>query len=347
MNRFSLVVLLFVSVAISAFAENDHFAVTPTEKEALLTKAEVALTWFRTLDREILSHTAAAEFRKRMLPLEVMQAAALLKQADQGDVSRMVREMFPFFQPTNEECFDIRERLGDEMLDAFAEEKETPKGDHGADSVTLIRKGAAMFLKEALSHVERMVLYREPTTPQETMKVVYQLTGPGRPGLVRYYLRKFLEYEITPEEAAEIVDNIGAATLFHLSRKAEFLPQGGEAASKIFAGAREYWRDPETLREPLERLGSSERAEVVQSVRALWKGADVSIEMLLERLAQSDDEKEITAIQDFLPSFGAEVAEAMSETFRSGNPILVARTAKTLKKISPERLGVPLLCADV
>ena len=337
MNRIFLAVLLIVAVC--ALAEDDHFAVTPTEKEALLTKAEEALTWFRTLDRDTLGYTAPDEFRGKILPLEVMQAAALLKRADQGDVSRMVREMLPFFQPTHEECFDIVERLGSEMLDAFAEDEEIQQGGHGTNSVTLIRERAALFLKESLSPVEKVVLYHEPATPLEMMKAVHALAAPGRPTLVRYYLRKFLELELTPEEAAEIVDNIGAATLFHLSRKAEFLPQGGEAASKIFSAAREYWRDPETLREPLERLGSSERAEVVESVRALWKGADVSIELLLEKLAKSDDEKEIAAIQDFLPSFGAEVVEALSETFRSGNATLIARTAKTLDKFLPNDLA--------
>ena len=337
---FSAVFLLvFVSVTACLSAEDDHFAVTPSEKETVLTKAEAALTWFRTMDRDSRNNTPTTTYRKQILPLELMQAAALLKQAGQGDVSRMVREMFPFLQPTDAECFNVMERLGDDVLDTFKEEREVSQGDLSTDSVTLIRERSEVFLTESLSAVERMVLYHDPASPLDVMKAVHLLTGPGRPGLVRYYLRKFLALDLTPQEAAGIVDNIGAATLFHLSRKAEFFPQGEAVASKIFSEAREFWRDSDMLREPLERLGSAEKAEVVESVRTLWKGADISIELLLEKLAESDDDKEIAAIQDFLPSFGAEGAEALSETFRSGNATLVARTAKTLDKFLPNDLA--------
>ena len=336
MNRFFFAALLTFSFVGAAFAQDDHFAVTPAEKEALLTKAETALTWFRTMDRDSRNNAPAAEYRGRIAPLELMQAAALLKQADQGDASRMLREMFPYLQPTDAECFNVAERLGDEMLDSFQEEREVQQGERSTDSVTLIRELSATFLRESLNAAEKMVLYREPTTPLEIMKAVHALTSPGKPGLVRFYLRKFLTLELTPQQAAEIVDNIGSATLFQISRKAEFAPQGGAVTAKILAEAREYWRDPETLREPLDRLGSSEKAESAEAVRALWKGADVSVELLLERLAQSDDENDVAAIQDFLPSFGPGIAEALSETFRSGNAKLIGRTAKSLDKFLPQ-----------
>jgi len=335
MTRIFLAFFVVLSFVACTFAEDDHFAFTPTEKEALLVKAEAALTWFRAKDRDSRNNTPSTEYRRKITPLELMQAAVLLKQVDQGDTSRMLREVFPYLQPTDEDCFGIMERLGDEILDTFKEQREVQQGELSTDSVTLIREQAAAFLLESLNPAERMILFHEPMTPLEVMKAVHALAVPGRPGLVRYYLRRFLAKDLTPQQAAEIVDNIGSATLFQLSRKAEFVPQGAQAATKIFTGAREYWRDPETLREPLDRLGSGEKAEVAEAVRALWKGADISVELLLEKLAQTDDEKEIAAIQDFLPSFGNGVAEALSETFRSGNVKLIARTAKSLDKFLP------------
>ena len=333
MSRIFLIAFSICFLVAGVFAEDEHFAVTPTEKESLLTKAEAALTWFRTMDRDARSKVPLTEYRKKILPLELMQAAALLKQADQGDVSRMLREMFPYLQPTDEECFNVAERLGDEILDAFNEQREIQQGELATNSVTQVRERSAAFLQESLSPIEKMVLFHGPTTPLEIMKAVSQLASSGRPGLVRFYLRKFLVLELPPQEAAQIVDSIGSSVLFQLSRRAAFSPQGGEAASKIFAAAREHWRDPETLREPLDRLGSGEKAEVADSVRALWKGADVSIELLLEKLAESDDETEVAAILDVLPSFGA--VESLSETFRSDNAKLIGRTAKSLDKFLP------------
>ncbi len=339
MNRIFFALLLIVSVALEAFAQDDHYAITPTEKEALLTKAQSALTWFRTMDRDSRTNTPMATYRKQISPLELMQAAALMKEAKQDDVSRMMREMFPYMQPTNEECFAVQERLGDEMLDSFKDLREVQQGEITTDSVTMVRERSALFLKESLNPAERMILYNEPTTPLEIMRVVSNLLSPGRPGLVRFYLRRFLKNDLQPEEAAAIIDNVGSSTLMQLSRKRDFAPQGEEVVSKIFAEARKYWRDPETLKEPLDRLGSGEKAEVVESVRALWKGADVSVDLLLDKLERSDDEKEVAAIQDFLPSFGSGIAEALSETFRSGNAKLISRAAKALDKILPNEEG--------
>lgn len=335
MNRTFFVVLLVLSFVVGVFAEDEHFAVTPTEKEALLTKAEAALTWFRTMDRNSRNNTPMMEYRKVITPLELMQAATLLKQANQGDVSRMLREMFLYLQPTDEECFNVAERLGDETLDSFKEDREVVQGELSTDSITMIRERAATFFRESLSPHEKMVLYHNPTTPLEMMKAVDALAASGRPGVVRFILRRFLDLEFTPEEAAEIVDHIGAATLMQLSRKAKFAPQGGQVAAKIFAEARKHWRDPDTLREPVDRLGNGEKAEIAETARALWKGGDISIELLLEKLAETDDEKEIAAIQDFLPTLGGGIAEALSETFRSGNATLVSRTAKALDKFLP------------
>ena len=120
MIRIFLAVFLIFSFTVGVYAQEDRFAVTPGEKESLLTKTETTLTWFRSMERSARNSTPMAEYRKRISPLELMQAAALLKQVDQEEMSRMVREIFSFLQPTNEECFSIAERLGDELLDALA-----------------------------------------------------------------------------------------------------------------------------------------------------------------------------------------------------------------------------------
>ncbi len=335
MKRTFVAVLLLFSLTVGLFAQEEPYATTAAEKEALLKKAEAALLWFRSMDRESRSLTPVTEYRKKIEPLELMQAAVILRDAKQTNTSRMLREMFPFLQPTPAECFSVQERLGDETLQALQEDKEVVQGEQIADSTAKIREGAATFLKESLTPAEQMILYHHPETPSDLMKAIQHLAGGGRASLTRYYIRKALECDFTPEEAARIVDNVGSRSLMNLATHPDFAPLGQELASRIFAAARKYWRDPATLREPLDRLGSDEKGEVAKSVQALWKGADTSIEMLIEKLAETDDDKEIAAIQDFLPSFGLKTSEALTESFRSGHSKLVGRLAKSLAKSLP------------
>lgn len=316
------------------------FAVTPEEKEQLLTKAENALRWFRSLGRTERAENPSEEFRKHISPMELMQAAAILKDLKQVDMSRMIREMLPYCQPSSSECFEIEERLGDEVLKSFQEEKEFLTGENTIDATNRIKQGAETFLKEELNPAEKFALLDPPETPEQLMKTVDLLATSGRPVLVRYYLRRFLNTEMEPKDYADIVQKIGSQRLMQIAGNKHFDPQGAEAVAKIFEEAKKYWQAPDTVSEALDGLDLKSLAksgqsgqlapESLESLQALWRGGRVSIKQLLDKLAQTDDENEANDLLAALLSSGEDVKEALSESLRSENPRLLKNAANGL-----------------
>ncbi|MDR1269330.1 MAG: hypothetical protein LBK82_07375, partial [Planctomycetaceae bacterium] len=312
------------------------FAVTSGEKEQLLEKTENALKWFRSLNVADKQRLSAKNFRVKILPLELMQAAAILKQKEQPDMARMVREILPFLQPTPLECFEIQERLGTETLDSFQQERELLIGDT-PDSVTRIKDGATRFLKDFLNPAEKLALFREPQTPSEIMKAVDVLVIAGRPVLIRYYLQKFLAANAEPEEYAQIAESLGSRKLLQIANNKDFTPQGSEAVAKIYAEAKKYWQDEKTVAQSLEDWQNSENAPNIEPLHALWKGNNVSLTQLIEELGKTQDENERDVILVVILSFSVEGRECLAVALNSDNANLVLYAAIGLASlIRPE-----------
>jgi hypothetical protein len=315
------------------------FAVTAGEKEQLLNRTEELLKWIRTLDVPSRRNVPLNQFRAKIQPLELMQAAAILKQKNQPDLARMAREILPYLQPTPLECFEIAERLGDTVLDSFQEEKELLSGD-APDSTTRIKDGAAQFLKNDLTPAEKMALYREPENATEIMKVVDVLAVAGRPVLIRYYLRKLLATPTEPEEFARIAEQLGSRKLLSIANHPEFAPQGREAVVKIFEEAKKYWQDEKTVAQSLEEWQDLEKttspnqkttySPPLKPLRALWKGNNVSLAQLLEKLGSTQNENEIDELLAVILSFSTEGRESLAVCLRSDNAVLVANSARGL-----------------
>lgn len=317
------------------------YAVTPEEKEKLLEKAEEALIWFRSLARETRSGIPSAGYRKKIQPMELMQAAAMLKKMDKTDVSRMLREMLPFLQPSSEECFEIVERLGDETLESFLEEKEILTGDT-VDAPTRLRQGARRFLRESLTPAEKMALMDGPKSAAELVDAIDLLAVSSKPMLVRYYLRKLLDIETTPEECGKIVRKIGSRRLMQIAGNEHFAPQGEKAISKIFQEAQKHWSDSETVSGALDAWKGPDRSgriseESKESLHALWRGQRVSSSQLIDRLAETDDDKDADELIAVLLSIGGDVKEALSESLRSDRPTLLRHAARGLDVVASER----------
>lgn len=358
---FSFFLLSFSSLQCQESGPSDDsaaspFAVTPEEKEQLLDKAEKALRWFRALNRTERAENSSTEFRKRISPMELMQSAAILKDLEQADMSRMIREMLPYCQPSPLECFEISERLGDDVLDSFQEEKEILTGENAIDAATRIKQGAEIFLKNELKPSETFALIDNPETPKQLMKAINFLATSGRPVLVRYYLRRFLNFEAEPKDYADIVQEIGSQRLMQIAGNKNFDPQGSETVAKIFKEAKKYWQDSDTVAEALdgldlEMLGKSGKEgrlspETQESFQALWQGGRVSVNQLLEKLAQTVDEKEVNELLAALLSLGGDVKEALSESLQSDNSNLLKNAAKGLATVfAPQEMFLfyPLL----
>ncbi len=320
------------------------WAVTAAEKEQLLDRAEAMLVWYRSMEREQRHATPAARFRQQMSPLEIMQAAAILQEKDQGDMSRMVREMLPYFHVTPMECFEIAERLGEATLESFAENKELLDGET-VDSVTRIRQEAGKFLEESLLTVEKMALIDEPADKPwgayDLMKAIDVLTVAGRPVLVRHYLNQFLATEAEPEEFARIAEKIGSRRIMQLASNKNFAPQGGQAAAKIYAEAKKHWTDEGILEEALEDWAGFDDAgnltpESAAALRVLWKGERLSIPQMIEKLGTIESEKEADELAVAILSFSPDAKEALVASLQSENSTLVAHAARGLAMTTNE-----------
>lgn len=301
------------------------FAQTLEEREQLLEKAEKTLLWFRGLGRETRAGIPPTGYRKMISPMELMQAAAIMKEQGKVDMSRMLREMFGFFQATPEECFEIEERLGSERLTSFKEEKELLGGEIEVDSTTLIQQGAAEFLRNSLRASEKMALINDPKTPSEIMEAVDLLAVSGRPMLTRFYLRRFLDAELTPRECAEIADRIGARRLTQIATNPALTPQGEAVVSKLYAEAQKHWGNAETVSQAFdtwqEMAGKKDdaRPESQESLRAFWRGRQISAERLLDELKRCDNRDEADEMLAVLLSLKGDIKEALAESLRSDN----------------------------
>lgn len=330
------------------------FAQTTEEKTALLDRAEAAMTWFRSLDRTKRADLASTTYRERIHPLELMQAAAILKEKKSVDMSRMLREMLPYFDVTPEECFIIEERLGDETLDSFTEETEIVAGESTLDSATRIRQGAARFLADELRPSERMALLHPPESAMEIMKAVDFLAVSGRPALVRYYLRRFLLLEADPEDCAKIAQSLGSARLRMIAGNPHFAPQGDEAITFIYAQARKHWTDADEISGHLDawdgmdddgKLSPESRA----ALRGLWRGERYSVAQLLEKLGETTDGKTADELIAVILSFGGDVREALAVSLSGDDETLRNNAARGLVASAPPQdafLFFPLIYDD-
>ncbi|MDR2116118.1 MAG: hypothetical protein LBP87_07040, partial [Planctomycetaceae bacterium] len=317
------------------FAQNQEenntaiFAVTTNEKEKLLEHVEDVLKWFRSLNTADRQRLSVKDFRKKVLPLELMQAADLLKQKNQPEMSRMVREILPHLQPTLLECFEIQERLGNETLDSFQEERELLAANT-PDSTTQIKTGANRFLKEALNPAEKMALQREPQTPAEIMKAVDLLAIAGRPVIIRYYLRQLLTANAEPAEYAQIAASLGSRKLLQIANNKDFDPHGSIAVAKIYAEAKKYWQDENVVAESLLNWQPPPYAPNIKHLQDILKGNNVSAIQLIKELGETQDENEIDVILGMILDFSTEGRECLAAALNSDRPALVFNAARGL-----------------
>ncbi|MDR1485112.1 MAG: hypothetical protein LBT09_09855 [Planctomycetaceae bacterium] len=341
------------------FEAEDNFAFTAAEKVAVLEKAEETLKWVKSLPKTALDAMPPEIFRTKITPLELMQAAALLREANQIMTSVKLREIFSLLNPTPSECFDIEERLGAAVLDSFKNDAELPQskvgGGGGWDGVGLnsadfIRKGAEKFLRDDLTAAERIAIMNSPKTPLDIMKTADVLAATGRAALARGYLKRFLDTKNTPAECAEIVDKIGTTRLMQISVSRKLMPRGKDAVARILQEAKKYWQDKNVIAKAADNLTikfdqryqNNDRLslddfnpplilpESLKTLQTIWKGEHVSAENLLSKLANINDNNRADEIIAALLSIGGDVKESLAVSLNSDNPVLLKHVVRGL-----------------
>ena len=340
--RCLFVVLLFV-VFTAGLTPPCSYA-TELSKEELLDKAQDALIWFYKLGDEVIQNrTPAEKYREKISPIELIQAAAFLHSYhlnEQTGLAEKLLLMLPYHRLTQEEMFEINDVLGETDLRNLAE-IATPL-------LVSIPVEAARFRRDSLNNAEKIILYQEPASALELMKAVDVLSGVGRPVLVRHYLRKFLrggQYEAMPEESATIVETIGTQKLMQLAIHPEFVPLGKEAVAKIIEEAKKHWQSSERIADALKETqwftegdGSRElatvsprvRPEALPALQVLWKGDQLSVQKVFEKLETIEDEREADELTAILLSLRPDMKEALAIAMSSTNPKLRYHVARSL-----------------
>ncbi|MDR2171120.1 MAG: hypothetical protein LBP59_13330 [Planctomycetaceae bacterium] len=350
--------LFFVAGDVVGVELEDRFAITAAEKVVVLSKAEETLKWARSLPQESFDSIPAEVFRTKITPLELIQAAVILREQNKKDISVRLREIFSYFNPSTAECFDIVDRFSVE-IESFSDDVELPQKKSGGgggwegaglNSIDFIKKGAAKFMSDDLTAAEKIAIMDSPKTGIELMTVVDMLAVTGRASLTRHYLKLFLDTKITPAECADIVDKIGAARLMQISVNRQFAPRGEKAVMLIFNEAKKYWQDSEVIRKATDNLtikldrrsGGADRLsldnftppvilpESLKSLQTIWKGEHVSAAQLLTKLANINDVDKADEVIAALLSIGGDVKEALAVSLNSDNTTLLKNAVRGL-----------------
>jgi len=317
---------------------------TITQKEELLDKAQAALIWFYTLGDEVaMRRTSPQKYHEQISPLELIQAAAILHEIRQDEPTALAEKLLPilpFYRLSPEECFELYDLLGDEILSQLSEIR--------TEFIEKLPLEANRFRTTMLNNAEKVVLHSEPATALEVMQAVDVLSVVGRPVLVRHYLRRLLtgDYALTPEEAARIVETIGTQKLMQLAIHPEFVPLGKETVAKIIDEAKKHWQDPDRIAEALKEtqwfedgaraegisppVSPQVRPEALPALQVIWKGDLLSVQQVFEKLGTIEDEREADELTAVLLALRPDMKEALAAAWDSQNPKLRYHAARGL-----------------
>jgi hypothetical protein len=355
---FVLVVGVLSKAEVFGEEQQDYFAITDDEKIAVLSKAEEALKWIRALPDDTLKGMPHEILRTKITPIELIQAATLLHEQKKVETSIKLREILSLLIPSSYECFEIEERIGTEILDAFKNDAEIPQAKIGSgwegvglSSSDFIKKGAEKFLRDDLTAAEKIATLNSPKTPIEIMKAVELLTTTGRPALTRYYLKRFIDAKSTPKDCAEIVEQVGMARLMQISVERKFAPRGSVAVSFILQEAQKYWKDANIVAKATDNLTikfdqqrqNDQRLsldkfnppiilpESLKTLNTIWNGEQIAATQLLTKLANVENADEADAIIAALLSIGGDIKESLAVSLNSNNPILLRNAIRGLE----------------
>ncbi|MDR1493047.1 MAG: hypothetical protein LBT05_10040 [Planctomycetaceae bacterium] len=197
-----------------------------------------------------------------------------------------------------------------------------------------------------LSEIENYLINeakRSPVRQMESVELLYKL---NKPKLAKQLLRRFLEIELTPEDCLQINKQVNAAILLRISVDEAYQPEGGNVVRKIVEGAKNYFESRIAIEKALQTFLTAERqSEKENAAQIILNGRETAIEFLLDRLAKSNDDKEIAAVSSLLPAMSGDARRALQESLTTTSP-LGMRAARILAQFghaADARFLLPLL----
>lgn len=314
-----------------------NVAGTPREKKLLLDRAADALIWFQTFDTENKKRTLKSnECRRHLAPIELIQAALLLKQAKQDETAVGLLEIFPYMEPSPMECFEIEERFNEQGLHELYPGEGSDEGAAGnvPAAIRLLRNQSKQFMEFSLNAAERLALHEQPATAAELIRAAALLLGTGRPQLIRSLLGRFNACEPAPNplECDAIINDVGESALMALALDPLYAPHAQAAVARIMETARQRWGEPDAIQIALRRIASGEAMKAGTAgddLMVVWRGAELSIPHLIDRFDTATD-SEANEIAAVLRSMRSEAKEALAESLKNKSPRIVRHAVRAL-----------------
>jgi len=197
-----------------------------------------------------------------------------------------------------------------------------------------------------LTPVEQYLINEAKLSPVKLMESVELLYKLNKPLLARRLLRQLITMELTEDDCQQIRNRINPAILLRLSLDPDKeYPEGREAVQKILGGAKRIDELQAIIEDAMQRLLTGTDREKDNARRTILSYGETSIKYLLERLAASSDQDELSEIMSLLVAMGESARRAMQESLVTTTP-LGMRTARLLTQMgraSDARFLLPMM----
>jgi len=196
-----------------------------------------------------------------------------------------------------------------------------------------------------LTPVEEYIVNEAQLSPVKLMESVELLYKLNKPLLARRLLRQLLDDELTADDCQQISKRINPAILLHISLDEEYQPEGGQVVQKIVAGSQSYLESRKNLENAMRLLLSGTDRQKDDAKRTVLSGGETAIEYLLERLAASSDQKELSEVVSLLMAMGESARRALQESLVTTTPLgmRAARLLTQMGRASDSRFLLPMM----
>ena len=206
-------------------------------------------------------------------------------------------------------------------------------------------EGAELTKLETLTPVEEYLINEANTSPVKLMESVELLCKLNKPLTVRRLLRNFIEADVTTEDYQQITKRVNPSLLVRLGNDEAYQPEGTHAVRKIVEGSKSYFESRQVIENAMQTLLSGTDRQKEDAMRTILNGGETSIEYLLERLAASDNRKELSEINGLLRSMGDSSRRALQESLFTAMPLRMraAQLLTNMGRASDARFLMPMM----
>ena len=196
-----------------------------------------------------------------------------------------------------------------------------------------------------LTPVEQYIVNEAKASPIKLMESVELLYKLNKPLLVRRLLRQLTGSEMSAEDCQQICKRINPAIMLRISLDAEYQPEGGMVVRKIVDGSQSYFESRGVIETAMQKLLTGTDREKDDAIRTILSGSETSMEYLLERLAASTDQNELSEVMSLLNAMGESSRRALQESLVTTTPLgmRAARLLTQMGRASDSRFLLPMM----